>query len=194
MPELLQLAQARSTPGHSTLMRAVRQRGLAGYGARASIRELGGSATARRHAASERVRMLRLLRRALRVGVGAEHAAIPSLWLEHLAAPRAAVEVLAGVLGHRFAPTGPTQRTGDRRVCHFKDATPRSARDSSTMPSVDTWPSQGCLAREAGFASVRRGDRTPPGPRTGPQVTRPLTAHALPPQREEVSATRTRSG
>lgn len=71
-----------------------------------------------------------LHRRAPHVGVGAEDAAVTLAGLEALAAPGAAVEVLASVLRHRLACLRAAQRAGDDR---FPDGHPLS---------VGAWPNE----------------------------------------------------
>ena len=54
-----------------------------------------------------------LYRRARRVTVRAEDAAVPRLWLEQRAAALALIEELAGVRGHCFRRLMTTARAGD---------------------------------------------------------------------------------
>jgi len=58
----------------------------------------------------------RLLGRASRVGVGAEHAAVAVLGFDQLATARTAVKALAGVLGHLHQRARGAKRASDRRL------------------------------------------------------------------------------
>lgn len=69
----------------------------------------------------------RLFGRADLVAVGAEHAAVTLAWAERFITAGAAIEVLAGVVGHQLAGCDPAKRASEDRFEHRHDR-PRPLR------------------------------------------------------------------